>query len=248
MGQASGGHPLPSRYIGHAAMLMMVLGLSLPEWGGPSTALAVDAAERLIEIQALYQQAAVESMHAKEKTDPHLKWTAKRKAEPEDEERAAQALQTIRKTVEQYKDYRVALNKGYRPFQPGAPQPYYHFTKKLNRFKAPLDFDLSQPTTLLYRKADGDFELIGALYTISKETGERELNRMVPLSVAQWHAHVNVCIPPKGTTDWSRFGVKGSIATEAECTKADGWFLPQLFGWMLTVFPFEDSPEKIWSR
>ncbi len=227
---------------------MAILGLSGVLWGMPRAALAVDAAERLIEIQTLYQQAAVESMHARDKSDPHLKWTVKRKAEPEDEERAAQALQAIRQAVEQYKDYRVASNKGYRPFLPGLPQPYYHFTKKLNRFKAPLEFDLSQPTTLLYRKVDRDFELIGALYTMSKEAGERDLNRMVPLSVAQWHAHVNVCIPPKGTADWAKFGLKGTIATEAECTKAGGWFLPQLFGWMLPVFPFEDSPEKIWSR
>lgn len=227
---------------------MVILAVAGLLWGAPRVAFAVDAAERLIEIQALYQQAAVESMQAQDKTDPHLKWTAKRKTESEDEERAAQVLLTIRQAVEKYKDYRVALNKGYRPFLPNVPQPYYHFTKKLNRFKAPLEFDLSQPTTLLYRKADRDFELIGALYTMSKEAGERELNQMVPLSVAQWHAHVNVCIPPKGSTDWTRFGVKGSITTEAECTKAGGWFLPQLFGWMLPVYPFKDTPEEIWAH
>jgi hypothetical protein len=142
----------------------------------------------------------------------------------------------------------VAVNKGYRPFLPGEAHPYYHFTKKLNRFKAPLEFDWSQPTTLLYRKGDRDFELIGAMYTMSKDAGERELDAIVPLSVARWHAHVNVCIPPKGVTDWARFGLRGLIKTEAECKKADGWFLPQLFGWMLTVFPFEETPERVWGR
>lgn len=229
----------------HPIVILAVAGLL---WGAPRVAFAVDAAERLIEIQTLYQEAAVESMHAQDKTDPHLEWTAKRKATPEDEERAAQALRTIRRAVGQYKDYRVALNKGYRPFQPSVPRPYYHFTKKLNRFKAPLEFDLSQPTTLLYRKADRDFELIGAMYTMSKEAGEQGLDAVIPLSVARWHAHVNVCVPPKGVTDWARFGIRGLIKTEAECTKADGWFLPQLFGWMLTVFPFEDAPEKIWAH
>jgi len=217
-------------------------------WGVPSVALAVDAAERLIEIQALYQRAAVESMQAGDAGDPHLKWTAKREAAPEDEERAAQAVQTIRQAVEKYKDYRVALNKGYRPFLPNVPQPYYHFTKKLNRFKAPLTFDLAQPTSILYRKADRDYELIGVLYTMSKETGEQELDAIVPLSAAQWHAHVNVCVPPKGMTDWARFGVKGSITAETECSKAGGWFLPQLFGWMLPVYPFKETPEEIWGR
>jgi hypothetical protein len=81
-----------------------------------------------------------------------------------------------------------------------------------------------------------------------KDASERELHVLVPLSVAQWHAHVNVCIPPKGTADWSRFGVRGSIATEAECRKAGGRFVPQLFGWMLSVYPFKNKPEEIWSR
>ena len=225
---------------------MLTLGGLL--WSVPSRTLAVDAAERLVEIQAVHQQAAIESMHAQDRAAPHLKWTVKRNPAPGDEEQAAQALQTIRQAIEQYKNYRVALNRGFRPFQPGVSQPYYHFTKKLNRFKAPLTFDLAQPTSLLYRKTDQGYDLVGVLYAMAKESGERELNAVVPLSVAQWHAHVNVCIPPKGTTDWSRFGVRGSIATEAECKKAGGWFIPQLFGWMLPVFPFKESPEEIWAR
>lgn len=233
---------LPAVYL---SVILAVAGLL---WGVPGVTFAVDAAERLIEIQALYQQAAIESMQAGDAGDLHLKWTARRKAAPEDEERSAQALQTIRQVVEKYKDYRVALNKGYRPFLPNEPLPYYHFTKKLNRFKAPLTFDLAQPTSILYQKNDREYELIGVLYTVSKDASERELDAIVPLSAAQWHAHVNVCIPPKGTSDWARFGVKGSIKTEAECSKAGGWFLPQLFGWMLPVYPFEDAPEKIWAR
>jgi hypothetical protein len=216
-------------------------------WATSHQALADEAAERLIEIQAVHQQAAIESMHAQDKADPHLKWTVRRKPAPGDEDRAAEALQTIRQAIEPYRNYRVALNKGYRPFQPGASQPYYHFTKKLNRFKAALTFDLAQPTSLLYRKTDQDYELVGVLYAMSKDAREREFNEVVPLSVAQWHAHVNVCIPPKGNADWAKFGVKGSIATEAECRKAGGQFIPQLFGWMLPVFPFEDAPEKIWA-
>jgi len=214
---------------------------------GASVGMAADeTTEQVIEIQALHQQAAVESMHAQDKADLHLKWTAKRKTDPEDDDRAAQVVQTLRQAIEKYRDYRVALNKGFQPFQPNVPQPYYHFTKKLQGFKAALSFDPAQPTTLLYRRAGRDYELIGAMYMAPKDANERELHALVPLSVAQWHAHVNVCIPPKGTSDWTRFGVRGSIATEAECRKAGGRVVPQLFGWMLTVFPFEDSPEKIW--
>jgi hypothetical protein len=231
-----------------ATPLPVALTLAGLFWGASCQALADDAAERLIEIQAIYQQAAVESMHAQDKTDPHVKWTAKRKADPADDERAAQIVQTLRQGIEKYKDYRVALNKGFRPFLPTVPQPYYHFTKKLNRFKAALEFDPAQPTSLLYQRTEKGYDLVGVLYTAPKDAGERELHALVPLSVAQWHAHVNVCIPPKGTTDWARFGVKGSIATEAECRKAGGWFVPQLFGWMLPVYPFKETPEEIWAR
>lgn len=211
-------------------------------------AVADEGMERTLEIQALHQQAAVESMHAQEATDLHLKWTAKRKADPEDKDRAAQVAQALKQAIEKYKDYRVALNKGFRPFLLNVPQPYYYFTKQLDRFKVPLAFDLAQPTSLLYRKTENGYELIGAMYIAPKDASERELHARVPLSVAQWHAHVNVCIPPKGTTDWTRFGVRGSIATEAECKKAGGRFVPQLFGWMLPVYPFKDTPEEIWSR
>jgi len=204
--------------------------------------------ERALEIQALHQQAAVESMHAQGKVDPHVTWTAKRKADPEDAERAAQVAQALKQAIEKYKDYRVALNKGFQPFLPNVPQPYYYFTKKLNGFKAALTFDPAQPTAMLYRETERDYELIGAMYIAPKDASEQELHARVPLSVARWHAHVNVCIPPKGTADWARFGVRGSIATEAGCRKAGGRFVPQLFGWMLSVYPFKSKPEEIWSR
>jgi len=209
---------------------------------------AEEPTEQVIEIQALHQQAAVESMHAQDKADPHVKWTLRRKADPADNERAAQVLEALKQGIEKYKDYRVALNKGFQPFLPNVPQPYYHFARKLNRFKPALSFDPSQPTSLLYLRTDKDYELIGAMYMAPKDANERELHALVPLSVAQWHAHVNVCIPPKGTTDWDKFGVRGSIATEKDCKKEGGRFVPQLFGWMLPVFPFNDTPEKIWAR
>ncbi len=216
---------------------------------GASVGMAADEGmERTLEIQALHQQAAAESMHAQEATDLHVKWTARRKPVPDDEERAAQVAQTLKQAIEKYKDYRVALNKGFQPFLPNVPQPYYYFMKKLNGFKAALTFDPEQPSAVLYRRTERDYELIGALYIAPKDASERELNSRVPLSVAQWHAHVNVCIPPKGTTDWTRFGVRGSIATEKDCTKAGGRFVPQLFGWMLPVFPFKETPDEIWAH
>jgi hypothetical protein len=78
---------------------------------------------------------------------------------------------------------------------------------------------------------------------------ENGLNKRIPLSVAQWHAHVNICLPPKRdakTADWKKFGPNGSILIESECDAMDGRWVPQLFGWMIHVYPFRDSIEQIW--
>ena len=50
------------------------------------------------------------------------------------------------------------------------------------------------------------------------------------------------------TTDWTKFEPNNSILTEAECDQANGRFVPQLFGWMLHVYPFAETPKKIWAH
>jgi hypothetical protein len=89
------------------------------------------------------------------------------------------------------------------------------------------------------------------MYTAPKHMSEEKLDQRVPLSVARWHAHINICLPPKGQgqqADWTKFGFRGSIATAEECGQAGGRFWPQIFGWMVHVYPFETIPEKIWSQ
>ncbi|MBI3302210.1 MAG: hypothetical protein HYZ72_09080 [Deltaproteobacteria bacterium] len=69
--------------------------------------------------------------------------------------------------------------------------------------------------------------------------------------MARWHAHVNICLPPRGQAqqaDWTKFGFRGLIATAAECAQAGGRFWPQIFGWMVHVYSFKETPEKIWSH
>jgi hypothetical protein len=50
------------------------------------------------------------------------------------------------------------------------------------------------------------------------------------------------------TADWTKFWPNGSILTEAECDQTNGRFVPQLFGWVLHVYPFTETPEKIWTQ
>ncbi len=91
----------------------------------------------------------------------------------------------------------------------------------------------------------------GTMYTAPYTASEEALNARVPLDVARWHLHVNICLPPNGMAqraDWMKFGPAGSIANEQECTEAGGKFMPHLFGWMVHVYPFEQAPENIWPQ
>jgi len=182
---------------------------------------------------------------------PHFRWTTLRTANQADAATAWDILRQLRQQLARYREYRVAIDDGYEPFLPNVQQPHYHFTRKWNGFKAAFSFDPKQPTSLLYRKTPDGYELEGAMFTAPKWASEADLDKRIPLSIAQWHAHVNICLPQKKemqSADWKKFGPKGSILTEAECKQAGGRFVPQLFGWMVHVYPFADTPEKIWTH
>jgi hypothetical protein len=183
--------------------------------------------------------------------DPHIKVTARRPATAEDERRADEIVRTLRVAIEPYRDADRAQAEGYKPFLPQLVLPQYHFTNWWRGFLGAFAFDTSKPTSLLYRKRDGKYELTGAMYTAPERATEAELNARVPLGVAQWHAHVNICLPKPGEgqhADWTRFGFAGSITTREACDAAGGIFHPQIFGWMVHVHPFETDPAAIWTH
>jgi hypothetical protein len=183
--------------------------------------------------------------------NPHMNWTAERALTPEDRRRAAEVLVELRPALEKYKDYRVALEQGFKIFAPDFPQPEYHFTHYGNGFLNAFAFDPVRPTSLLYRKTGGGYELVGAMYTASRLSDEDDLDQRIPLSVARWHQHVNICLPRRGqerTADWTRFGPRGSIATEAACTEAGGRWRAHVFGWMVHVYPYEREWARIWTH
>jgi hypothetical protein len=70
--------------------------------------------------------------------------------------------------------------------------------------------------------------------------------------VARWHKHVNLCLPQKGTpvqdVNWQKFGAEGSIATQDACEQAAGRWLPQVFNWMVHVYPYEAEPTRVWAH
>jgi hypothetical protein len=182
----------------------------------------------------------------------HMHMTALRPPNPADQQRAAEILAVLRPAIEKYKDYRVALADGFRIFGPNVPQPMYHFTNYAYAFEASYKFDPAHPTSLLYKKTAGGYQLIGAMYTDRKFATEDELNQRVPLSIARWHQHTNLCFPPRGVSiqqaNWKEFGLKGSIATQAACEQAGGRWIPEIFGWMVHVYPYQTDPSKIWAH
>jgi hypothetical protein len=180
----------------------------------------------------------------------HMYMTSMRTQTPEDIERANEIVAQLRAGIEKYRDYHVALNDGFKIFLPNIPQPEYHFTSYRNGFLESFTFDPARPTSLLYKKTATGYELVGAMYTMPKRATEDELNARVPLSVAMWHLHTNLCLPPLGqlrSADWTKFGLRGSIITEDACSEAGGRFHPVIFGWMVHVYPYQDGMDNIFA-
>lgn len=183
---------------------------------------------------------------------PHMKMSTLRAPQPGDQEKADNVVAAARAAAEKYKDYKAALDEGFKIFLPNVPQKQYHFTNYRYAWQARNNFDPSHPTSLLYEKDGDGYKLIGVMYTAKKDATEDELNERVPLSIAQWHAHVNLCLPPRDKKEdvlpnSTQFGLRGSIATKEACDAAGGKFYPQVFGWMVHVYPFEQKQADIWS-
>lgn len=183
---------------------------------------------------------------------PHMKMTALRQPQPGDKEKAAQVVTVARQVAAKYQDYKVALADEFQIFMPNVPQKQYHFTNYSYAYEAHGYFNPEHPTSLLYEKNGDSYKLVGLMYTAPKDFTEDELNARIPLSIVQWHAHVNLCLPPAYKRGDSiapnpTFGLRGSIASKDACDAAGGRFIPQIFGWMVHVYPFEQKPEDVWS-
>src|ERR1700686_1366211 len=198
------------------------------------------------------EKAAVEDMTPghQDAHSQHMTMTAMRAQTPEDLQRANEIVTQLRAGIEKYKDYHAALDDGFKIFMPNVPQPEYHFTSYRNGFLEGFTFDPPRPTSLLYKKTATGYELARAMYTMPKRASEDQLNARVPLSLAMWHLHTNLCVPARDqmrSADWSKFGLKGSIATRDACDAAGGRFQPVIFGWMVHVYPYQDSLDKIFA-
>jgi hypothetical protein len=182
----------------------------------------------------------------------HMHMSDLRDPQPGDQQKAQQVVDQVRQALEKYKDSNAALADGFKIFLPNIPQKMYHFSKWQYAAEAAFVFDPTKPTSLLYEKHGSEYKLIGAMYTAPFRFTEDQLNERIPLSVAQWHQHVNMCRPPRGREREMlgkdpQFGLQGSISTQAACEAAGGTFMTHIFGWMVHVYPWEKTPDEIWS-
>ncbi|HEV2878482.1 MAG TPA: hypothetical protein VGW96_02780 [Candidatus Eremiobacteraceae bacterium] len=183
----------------------------------------------------------------------HMTMTPPRPANAADAARANDILQSVRKAIEPYKDYQVAEAAGYKQFLPQLPQEIYHFTSWRNGLANEFSFDPTRPTSLMYKRTTGGFELVGVMYTAPRNSTFDQLNERVPLSVATWHLHVNFCQAPPGVGAGAyfgpnaQFGLAGSITTQDQCSQAGGTFKPAIYNWMVHVWPYETDPTKVWA-
>ena len=183
--------------------------------------------------------------------NPHMRMSPLRVATAADSSRAEQIVARTRAGIAKYKDVRVAERDGYRMFAPGIKsQPVYHFTNLRLAVRERFKFDPAQPSSLLYKKnEDGSLRLVGAMYTAPKDATPEELNARVPLGIAQWHLHTNMCVPRltqrarwrEASNGKPVFGPASPIATRERCDAVDGKFMPVVFNWMVHANVYEPA-------
>lgn len=182
-----------------------------------------------------------------EAMEGHMYITSLRPAQPGDEAKVKDMVVQIRAMMERYKDYKNALADGYVIANPKVEQPQYHFINEANSAASEHHFDPTKPAALLYYKSSSQrYRLEGVMFTMPPDASEDELNARIPLSQVRWHIHENFCAAPADKIkDYQakhpKFGMFGSINTEAACKAQGGVFYPKIFTWMIHVFPYETS-------
>jgi hypothetical protein len=188
---------------------------------------------------------------------PHITLTPHRAEREGDRARADSVVAIARAAVERYQDVSVAEADGYQRFAPRVRQQrVYHYTSRKAAFRARTVWDPAKPTALLYQDDPaGGLRLIGVMYTAPADTPLDELDRRIPLSIAPWHQHTNICLPPRGEDEAAaimgrhpRFGGRGSIATEEACRAAGGRWRSRMFNWMVHVNVFASTPDGVWAH
>ena len=144
---------------------------------------------------------AAQDMATMEPGHHHMSFTALRSGTAADTARALAVVHTLRAAIARYPTLATAESAGYRSRLPEAMQrrrPLLHVGRPGPR-AGTGEFDPTSPQALLYRRdASGEFVLSGAMFVAPEGATEDDLDASIPLSVARWHRHFDVCRGPKG--------------------------------------------------
>ncbi|HKU61867.1 MAG TPA: hypothetical protein VJQ44_11665 [Gemmatimonadales bacterium] len=131
----------------------------------------------------------------------HMIFTRARAGTAADSARALAVVHRLRAAIAPYQTLASAEAAGYRSRLPEAMQQrrkMLHVGRPKSRARN-ARFDPASPQALLYRRDEsGNLQLAGAMFVAPDGATEDDLDARIPLSVARWHQHTNVCRGPKG--------------------------------------------------
>lgn len=166
----------------------------------------------------------------------HMELTALRPGTAADTARAVALVRVLRQAIAPYASVDSAEAAGYR-FPPDLDllprKALVHMGNPRLRPDGATGFEPSRPQALLYRRRpDGGLVLAGAMYTAPEGATLDQLDARVPLSVARWHRHVDVCRPRAGAP---RGRALRRITTPEACARAGGRFRAESPRYMVHV-------------
>lgn len=185
---------------------------------------------------------------ATEPMGAHMDLTLPRPATAADQARAAAIVSAAKHVMTEYPTPADAERAGFKKFLPGVVLPEEHYTNNAYALEAWFGrFDPEHPTSLIFERHGSALTLVGVMYTANKNATGAQLDADIPLGIARWHRHVRFCWPPAGVRGDARLGFTGTIADADACKAAGGRWMPELFGWMVHVWPLEHDPAHVWA-
>jgi len=116
---------------------------------------------------------------------PHMKMTALRAPQPGDADRAQKVAETARAVMEKYKTTTSRSTTVSKYSSQGPAKAVSLYKLQPTGSEAASRFNPEHPTSLLYEKDGDGYRLVGVMYTAPRTFTEDDLNRRIPLSVAQ---------------------------------------------------------------
>jgi hypothetical protein len=155
---------------------------------------------------------------------PHMTFTTGRPGTPEDSARALAVVDKLRAAIAPYQTLAEAEKAGYhsrRDVESVKDGKLLHVAKWPKRPGQTQAFDPAAPQALLYRRgSDGEFHLAGGMFVAPPDATPVDLDAMIPLSVAHWHQHTNICV----TGNRRSFKLVPRATTAEACQEAGGRF------------------------